>query len=266
MSFYPRIGAASACLLVVCACISAIPRAPAEEPLDAADKSGKQWISLRVEAARLDSDWRAQREVLASLVTAMQERAKLAEEKRDFEQAKTAQDRQELAAMRAKSQAAAEDLKAYETRLDGLCRRLLALRPKLPPHLSEALEMSYRTLAAPPGAVGERMQVAMNVLNRCAQFDRMVSSGEDVLTLEGEPPNRYFEVIYWGLSHAYAVDRTNRKAWLGSPGRDRWQWTPAPGAYDAVVQLITIANDKAEPDFIAVPAPAIHAAAAAPTP
>jgi hypothetical protein len=250
---------------VFCLCIWGASRAIAQEALDEADKSGRRWISLRLEAVQLESEWRTQCEVLASLVTALQERAKLTEEKRDFALAKTAQERQELEGLRAKNQSATEDLKACEMRLESLCQQLLSIRPKLPPHLSDALEMSYRSICAPNLASGERMQVAMNVLNRCAQFDRMISTSEDVLSLEGEPANRYFEVIYWGLSHAYAIDRTNRKAWLGTPGNDRWQWVPVPDVYDAVVKLIAVANDKAEPEFIPVPAPGIQPAIARPS-
>lgn len=236
------------------------PRAAAQEALDAADKSGRQWISLRVETARLESEWRSQREVLGSLLNATQERAKLAEDKRDLAQAKTTQDRQDLAALQARNEAAAAELKAMGTRLDGLCRHLQTLRPKLPPRLSDALEMSYRTLGSPQSAFGERMQVAMNVLNRCAQFDHLVSTGNDVLTVDGEPPDKYFEVIYWGLSHAYAIDRSSHRAWLGAPGPERWQWTPVPDVYDTVVKLIAIAKDQAEPAFIVAPAPVLHAA------
>lgn len=266
MCFFTPLRMCNMRFIAFCLCMTAVSRAVAQEALDDADKSGQKWISLRVEAVKLESEWRTQREVLDSLITAMQERAKLMEEKQDLSLAKTKQDRQDLESLRSKNQAAAEDLKTWEKRLDGLSQRLLAIRPKLPPHLSDALEMSYRTLSAPQLAIGERMQVAMNVLNRCAQFDRMVSISEDVLTLDGEPPNKYFEVIYWGLSHAYAIDRTSHKAWLGAPGRDRWQWVPAADFYDAVVKLITVANNKAEPEFIAVPAPGTQAPSAKPSP
>lgn len=260
----PRLRSSSLCLAALGFGLAPSPRASAQEPLGAADRAGQQWISLRVEAARLDSEWRTQREVLGSLVAATQERARLAEEKRDLALAKTAQERRDLADLRAKDEAAAADLKAADARLNALCLRLLALRPKLPPRLSDALEMSFRTLGAPRLDVGERMQTAMNVLNRCAQFDRAVFCGEDMLTLEGEPPNKLFEVIYWGLSHAYALDRGAHRAWLGSPGPDHWRWTPAPDAYDSVAKLIAIANDRAEPQFVAVPGPALRQAAAEP--
>jgi len=92
------------------------------------------------------------------------------------------------------------------------------------------------------------------VLNRCAQFDRVVTAGEDVLTLEGESGAKSLDVIYWGLSHGYAIDRSTRKAWLGRPGAGGWRWEPAPDAYARVAHLLDIARDRADPAFVVVPA------------
>jgi len=224
------------------------------DPLEDADKSAGELVKLQIEDARLATEWRSQRELLESLVRALQQRAAALEEKRDLTKAKTASDREALDAMRAKIQSANEDVRIFETRLNALSAKLLSLRPSLPPHLSEALEMSFRTLADTGVTVSERMQQTMNVLNRCAQFNRIVTVGEDVLSLEGEPPEKSLPVIYWGLSHGYAVDRVARKAWLGSPGPAGWRWEARPEAFDGVVKLIAIANDKADPTYVAVPA------------
>jgi hypothetical protein len=98
------------------------------------------------------------------------------------------------------------------------------------------------------------MQLAMTVLNRCALFDRTVTSGEEVLTIDGETGAKSLDVIYWGLSHAYALDRGAQKAWYGSPGPHGWQWEARADAVRPVERLIAIYNDKADPDFVSVPA------------
>jgi len=94
----------------------------------------------------------------------------------------------------------------------------------------------------------------MNVLNRCAQFNRSINVGEDVLALDGTSSTKSFEVIYWGLSYGYAVDRTAGKAWLGTSRDGGWRWEPKPEAFQNVLRLIDIAADKADPDFVVVPA------------
>jgi hypothetical protein len=226
----------------------------AADPLEEVDQSAREWVKLRVETTRLDTAWRSERELVESTLTALKERAALLEEKRDLAKARTAQDRAEFDALRAKSLSAGEDLRACEARLQVLTGKLAALRPNLPPRLSEVLEMSYRSLAAPGLPFGERLQVAVNVLNRCAQFNRLVTAGEDMLALEGEPTAKSFEVIYWGLSHGYALDRAGHKTWIGMPGPGGWRWEPSPDAFAQVVELLAVARDKADPAFVVVPA------------
>ena len=260
----PRITSGARCWSILFVLVAAL--VCAADPLEDADKSAGEFVKLQIEDARLAMEWRAQRELLESLVRAFQERAASLEEKRDLTKAKTARDREDLDAMRAKIQSANDDVRIFETRLNALSAQLLALRPRLPPHLSEALEMSYRTLADTGVPAGERMQQAMNVLNRCAQFNRIVTVGEDVLSLEGEPPEKSLPVIYWGLSHGYAVDRVARKAWVGSPGPSGWRWEARPEAFDGVVRLIAIANDKADPTYVAVPALVTRSLSATPGP
>lgn len=228
--------------------------ASAAEPLEGIERSATEWVKLRVEATRLETDWAAERGLVESMLQALQERATTLEEKRDLAKAKTAKEREELETMRNKNRSAHEDLQALEARLKGLSEKLVALRPSLPPRLSDALEMTYRSLADAEIGPGERMLHAMNVLNRCAQFNRLVTAGDDVLTLDGAAKAKSFEVIYWGLSHGYAIDRTAQKAWIGFPDQGRWKWEPRPEAFGSVVKLIAVATDKSDPDFIAVPA------------
>jgi hypothetical protein len=229
-------------------------RCPAEDSLKDVGKVATEWVKLRVETKRLETAWQEEHALVESMVVASKERAVAAEEKRDLLKARTAKEREELDSLRAKNKAAAAELLVSETRLQAVAEKLTALRPKLPPRLSEALEFSYLSLSNPKLSPGERMQLTMTVLNRCAQFNRVVTTGEDVLTLEGEPTPKTFEVIYWGLSHGYAVDRAAHKVWLGAPDAGGWRWRLLPDAFENVVRLIAIANDKTDPDFVVVPA------------
>jgi len=227
-------------------------RLAAAETLEDLEKIAGEWVKVRLETVRLESDWKFEQGILGSTVESLQERAAALEEKRANLAAKTAKDREETETLRARSTSAANDLQIFETRLKTLSDRLLALRPNLPPRLADALEMSFRSLSENISNPGERMQLAMNVLNRCTQFNHMITAGEEVLTIDQN--SRAFETIYWGLSHGYALDRAAGKVWLGSPGPQGWRWEPQPSAVAAVTRLIAIVNDKADPDFVAVPA------------
>ena len=231
------------------------------DPIETVGKAAGEWVKARAETVRLQTEWAAQRELLESTVHAVAERADNLEARRDELKARTAHEREELDAMEARNRAMATGFQATEARLKSLDDKLLRLRPALPPRLSAALELPYRSLAAAGMPLGERLQLTMTVLNRCVQFNRVVTRGEEVIKLPGETTARSLEVIYWGLSHGYALDRAAGKAWLGSPGPQGWQWEARADATRSVSQLIAIAEDKVEPEFVTVPAQLHHAGA-----
>jgi hypothetical protein len=163
-----------------------------------------------------------------------------------------------LADLDAANKRALAVLKGTEERVRQMSARLTRLRPSLPPRLSSALEMSYRSLATPTLPVGERMQLNMTIISRCTQFNRSITSEEEVVDVGGDGNARMMEVLYWGVSHGYALDRSSGTAWLGFPGPQGWRWEPHPEAAQSVAKLIAIYHDKADPEFVAVPAKVGH--------
>ena len=240
--------------LVSMACWPSMVFAAEPTSFQSVEKSAAEWVKTRAETVRLETDWASDQVLLKSTIHALQERAQVIEERRDELKAKTAEERDELDALAAKRKAAAAEDAVAEQRLKELSVQLLALRPTLPPRLSDALEMSFRSLAGTELSGSERMQFAMTVLNRCAQFNRSIHYGAEVLTLDAESGPKSLEVIYWGLSHGYALDSAGGKAWLGSPGPEKWQWESRPDAVARVAELIAIHTDKADPAFVTVPA------------
>jgi hypothetical protein len=185
------------------------------------------------------------------VVNGLEERASALAEKRDHLSAKTAEERTETQSLAAKTAAIREELSSADKQLASLNRRLETLRPSLPPRLSDALELPFRSIADPELGSSARIQHLMTILGRCAQFNRQVTSGEEVISIEGTAKS--LEVIYWGLSHGYALDRPAGKVWLGSPHAGQWKWEPSIGAAKEVERLIAIYHDKADPAFVTVP-------------
>jgi len=220
----------------------------------AVEKAAAEWVKVRAETVRIETEWENERGLLATMVDGLKERAELLEDRRDHLRAKTADERNELAALKEKREAGAAELAAAEERMKTFGAQLLALRSKLPPRLASALEFSFKSLESGELSPGERMQLTISVLNRCAQFNGAVNCGEEVLELQGEPGPKAVETIYWGLSHGYVLDRSTGKAWLGTPGAEGWTWVPAPDAAKAVERLIAIYNDQHDPELVAVPA------------
>ena len=89
---------------------------------------------------------------------------------------------------------------------------------------------------------------------RCTQFNKAVTLADEVLAPEAGTEARMLEVLYWGLSHAYALDRTNGKAYFGHPAESAWVWEPLPQQTEKISSLIAIYKDKADPVLVEVPA------------
>lgn len=226
----------------------------AADPIQEVGRTAADWVKTRGETVRLENNWQQDRTLLTGTIAGLKERTARLAEQRDHLRARTAEERAELTGLAAKLTRSEEGLQVMEKRLGELTGQMLRLRPRLPPRLSSALDLSYRSLAGPDGSPGERMQWVMTILNRCAQFNQTITHGEETLELPGETGPKSFEVIYWGLSHGYALDRSAARAWLGAPSADSWAWTPLEGAAPAVTDLIAIRRDEADPRLVSAPA------------
>lgn len=226
------------------------------DPVDTLAKLSLEWVKIRAETARIETDWTTQRELLNSTVKAFEERARELEAKRDLLKAKTAKDRGELEEQEIENRRMSADLKKLESHLGALSGRLATLRPRLPPRLSQALELPLLSLADPNLPAGERMAHTMTVLNRCVQFNRCITHGEEIVAAPGEAKPKLLQTVYWGLSHGYAYDKVERKAWIGAPTPEGWRWTPCHESESEVRELLGTFDEKAEPKYVPVPATA----------
>jgi hypothetical protein len=248
--------------LLLCALL-----APARgaSPLDDVQKTVTEWVRVRAETAKIEDDWNWQQMLMQSTLDALEERTRQLEAQRTELEALTAGERRDTAELMARQQALKDARAQAENHLRLLGERLARMRAWLPPRLSAALELPYRSLSNPDADAGERMRYAMVILNRCAQFNRTVNVDEEMITAaNGE--KRLMEVVYWGLSHGYALDRSGNEAYLGAPAESSWAWTALPGMAPQVARLINASLDKAEPEFVVLPAQAIPPAALNPKP
>jgi hypothetical protein len=226
----------------------------AQDRLAPLEKAAGDWVKIRMETVRLESAWATEKPLLESTISGLKERASALEEKRDLAKAQTAKEREELELISARGEAGAEEIRKADAQLKVMTKSLLSLRPTLPPRLAAALTLPFRTLESsdPAPTTGERMQLIASVLNRCSQFNRMITSGEEILPVDGT--ERLYQTIYWGLSYGYALDRETRVAWFGSPTADGWSWQRQPDAAAAVAKLLAVYGDEADPELLLLPA------------
>lgn len=222
------------------------------DPLESAQRTASELVKVRIETARLESDWIAEKELLLSTTTAFEQRAKELELSRTLQVERGRKNAEELAQLRDRNRAAEAAFETAGVDMKAVGEKLLSLRPSLPPRLAKALELNFRSLADAALPAPERTRLTMSALTRCLQFDAAITRSEEVVEIGGR--QRALDVVYWGLSHAYAVDRSERKAWRGGPSGGSWQWLAADGSFDAIVRLMNIQSGREDPAFVEVPA------------
>jgi hypothetical protein len=219
-----------------------------------------EWAKVRAETIRLKSQWEWERELLGSTLTALEERVRALEDKKQSLSTKNLGEQGNLNELVDRNTHAQAALSAADKQLKRLTEQLIVLRASLPPRLSVGLEMAYRSLANESASSSERMQYVMMILSRCAQFNQTITSGDEALRLPGEPNEKVLETIYFGLASGYAVDRAHGKAYIGAPAEKGWAWEASAESAKAIGDAISIYHDKGQPDFVELPAQIAHPA------
>jgi Protein of unknown function (DUF3450) len=224
----------------------------AADPLDAVQTSALEWARVRAETVRLESEWQTEAQLLTASQDVLRERLRLLQEKKEDLLRRTTTERAEIDTFTAKNDASRNELAAVAVRLDELTAQLESLRPSLPPRLSVALELPFRSLTDAQLSVNERMQHALALLNRSLQFNRVLTYSEEPVSL-GANDTRLLQVLYWGLSHAFAFDPASHHAFVGRPLHGRWAWDRLPDGDHPVGTLMAIYQEKADPAYVATP-------------
>lgn len=222
-------------------------------PLNQVQTAAAEWAELRSETTRLETDWVTERALLQASITNLNLQADQLELERDTLVAETAKDRQELDDLTAANQLRAEQLAAASARIESLATELNAMRPALPPRLSAALDLPFRSIQSPDLSPADRMRHTMAILNRAQQFDRTFVLAEEVLTVAPGAEPRLLEVVYFGLAQACALDRSAGEAFMGRPIDGEWRWELVPGLEDDAARLIAVRADDIPPEFVNLP-------------
>lgn len=227
--------------------------ASAAEALEQVQRSAGEWARLREETVRLETDWSEQRAALEAALAAQRARVEKLTVERDAAQAAVARESLQFSQLETRTVEARAHLESLRVRIDQLAARLEQTRPSLPPRLSAGLELPFASIRDPKLGPSERMQHLVTILNRCAAFNKALTVVEEELALGTDGARRVLDVVYLGLSHAYALDTANRVAYLGTPGPNGWAWQALPDAADDVARLVAIHRETADPAFSLLP-------------
>ena len=222
-------------------------------PLDDVQTAATTWANLRSEMTRLETDWTAEKQVLTASIAGLNQRAEQMALAHEVLFAGPVYDRRELEELHTQNDAISANLNLADARMADVAQKLIALRPALPPRLSTALDLPYRSLAAADLPAGERAQHVMTILNRCNQFNQAFVLAEEIIPTSPGADPQLLEIIYLGLAQACAIDRAANQAYVGRPMDGRWTWTHEPDLAGEIATMIAIYQDRAEPTFVTVP-------------
>lgn len=233
--------------------VATIPTMSAATSLDDVQAAAAEVARVRAETVQIESEWSWQRETLGASIEAVEQRVRTLEQKGELLEAKFAVEERQIDNLADEVAQVRAMYEKVDTQLSEVAAEVVGMVQWFPPRLARAVELPCQTLADPDLSPGERMQHIVTVWSRCLQFNRSITYSEETLSLESEGKERLMDVIYWGTSHAYALDRDSSAAYLGYPAEAGWKWEATPAIAAAVEKVIAIYQDRADPQFVSVP-------------
>jgi len=222
-------------------------------PLNDVQEAAAKWADLRSETTRLESEWLSEKALLDASISHLESVADQLQLQQEVLIADAKKAQQEVDQLTAENQLRAGQLAVANAQIARLAAELAELRPALPPRLSAALDLPFRTITNPELSPADLMRHTMTILNRCQQFDQTFVLTEEVLPVTPDGQPRLLEVVYFGLAQACALDRSADEAFIGRPFEGVWQWEYVPGLAPEAVKLIDVRQDTVPPEFVELP-------------
>ncbi len=114
------------------------------------------------------------------------------------------------------------------------------LRNSLPPPVPDATSILYR------------LQAVMNLTAAIHQLDQSITQNRQLMD-SPDGGRRQFDVLYLGLSQAYAVSPDNRLAGHGFRHNGNWNWSWNPEWANPIRQAIRIHQNDLPPRWVRLP-------------
>lgn len=214
-------------------------------------------LTLQQAAGETEATWAEQR-------PAVQGRIEILRQQVAAEQARLSQAQQTAAAAAAERQALDADVHRSREALLALAAPLTqaetALRtllPRLPEPLTRALAERLRELPAAATPVSEqnlseRLRLVFGLLTEIDQFANGVYLFRQPIA-DPQQVQREMDVLYLGLSMAFAVSADAASAAVGTPGATGWDWRWDPALAGAVRTAVAIYRKEQPATFVTLP-------------
>lgn len=197
---------------------------PAYGTLQDLEALTEQWIGLRGTLAEEERMWQQRKSRWEEEITLLREEVKALTLERDAQTSFLNRYDLERGKLIAQADVLRKELKELDRILTATRRGIENLVPFLPESLQASLPVSLKTPQEP--AEEFRMQNAQNRVAFLSGFEALQNrfhATREILDIQGE--RRQVEVLYAGLSKAWAVTPDRSMAGVGTPGPEGWTWT-----------------------------------------
>jgi len=199
----------------------------------------------------MKSDWKWQKSVLENTQLALQKQIEI--KTKELEQFKSDHSSQieELHMLEQEQSELKQVYSSSEQQVEEEILEFVSIKDRLPPRLNKALELSFASLVDRSLPLNDRFQILVSSMGRVSQFNHLISYSEEIVIMDGKP--RLMAVLYWGLSHAYALDLSENEAFVGRPNDKQWAWTPSRKLKGNIQQMLSIFREETDPVFVDAP-------------
>ena len=229
----------------------------ASERLADARAAVSQWVEVEKTISRETLAWEEKKELLENMIDVA--KAEISMMKDQLDEARATTDatearRAELVKERDQNARLAASIKEFlapfETQLRALVLRLPnPLQDKLNPFL----ERFPKDPADTKVGIAERMQSVIGVMAEIQRFDKVVTTGEELLTLPGGETREIY-TIHFGLGASYYVTSNGTEGGVGVSSGERWEWETVPDLAVSVKRAIALAKGNSmEAGFLSLP-------------
>ena len=227
------------------------------KPLNELDALVGRWIKLRSAIAEEKQSWKDQESHLKSEISLLEsETASLKKEIKASDSFVLRVEKEHAERL--------EQKKALESeliRLNGVLSKaestLLKWRKRIPPSLREPLDAAFDSLPDKDKKVESQVPLTKRAQNVAALFSQIetLQNRYHVTreTVETDGKRRKADVLYLGLSMAFAVSPANDWGATGSPTESGWIWQTEGVNADAIRQAVNIYNRRETAQLVSLP-------------
>lgn len=213
-----------------------------------------QWVETKKLISREEAGWKAEKEMLESLITVREKEAAEMDKVVSLARERVADVEKQGSRLEEEFLQRKAWRETLEKRVVALEKALLPRLASLPPPLLEKMNDAVTRLRDPardPADLQGRFRDLLAILGECSAFNSRLTYLPEIREIGGQKYE--VDVLYLGMSQAWYVDRDGTESGTGVPGPAGWVWVEDRSIAPRVRRAIDIHLKKEAPVFSRLP-------------